>query len=527
MTIGTLNKVLEKIILFCNQIIHFLKDIKSKPIQIVIVKWIQKQTLLSFFCVSLASIYIIAFLAFLTQYNALIGDQGLLPATNFMANLSSRGMSFLDNPTLFWMHCNSVSLFIIGFIGLTLSFSCLSGRQNALIWFGMWTCYLSIVNVGQIFYGYGWESLLLETGFFTGFFCPIKQYKVPQQSTKNNIISLFILWVLFRNMFGAGLIKLRGDVVWRDFTALFYHFETQPIPNPLSAFFHHLPKAVLKVGVLFNHIAELLLPILLFMPYMFRRIAAIGIIVFQATLILSGNLSWLNYLTIVQCIPAFQSKLIEPQKIISKFKDINYLKTKKHLDYLPVFLISFFTLLMSFYPVNNMLSPKQKMNASFNRFQLLNTYGAFGHVGKTRYELVIMGTTDTMINEDTIWKEYIFKGKPNKTSDSLPIISPFHYRLDWQIWFSAMRPQLQEPWLVHFLYKLLIDDQKTIRLLKNNPFPDKAPSFIKIDRYIFEFDNNRFKSGKVWNRRYIGNYCPPIKKDYDSLIDYLNRFGWI
>ena len=33
----------------------------------------------------------------------------------------------------------------------------------------VWALYLSIVNVGQIFYAFGWESLLLEAGFLVAF----------------------------------------------------------------------------------------------------------------------------------------------------------------------------------------------------------------------------------------------------------------------------------------------------------------------------------------------------------------------
>ena len=33
-------------------------------------------------------------------------------------------------------------------------------------------------------------------------------------------------------------------------------------------------------------------------------------IVFQITLILSGNLSWLNYITIVLCIPCFDDRFL-------------------------------------------------------------------------------------------------------------------------------------------------------------------------------------------------------------------------
>ena len=42
-----------------------------------------------------------------------------------------------------------------------------------LAWFVLWALYQSIVNVGQTFYGFGWESMLLEAGFFAIFFAAI------------------------------------------------------------------------------------------------------------------------------------------------------------------------------------------------------------------------------------------------------------------------------------------------------------------------------------------------------------------
>ena len=33
-----------------------------------------------------------------------------------------------------------------------------------LVWLALWALYLSIVNVGQTFYSFGWESLLCEAG---------------------------------------------------------------------------------------------------------------------------------------------------------------------------------------------------------------------------------------------------------------------------------------------------------------------------------------------------------------------------
>ena len=40
---------------------------------------------------------------------------------------------------------------------------------SAVVWAALWVLYLSFVNVGQTFYGFGWETLLCEVGFFTIF----------------------------------------------------------------------------------------------------------------------------------------------------------------------------------------------------------------------------------------------------------------------------------------------------------------------------------------------------------------------
>ena len=94
-------------------------------------------------------------------------------------------------------------------------------------------------------------------------------------------------WLAFRIMLGAGLIKVRGDPSWRDLTALYYHFETQPIPNPLSRWFHFLPRVVLRIGTGFNHVAELVAPWFAFGPRVARQIAGGVIILFQLTIISS------------------------------------------------------------------------------------------------------------------------------------------------------------------------------------------------------------------------------------------------
>ena len=106
-------------------------------------------------------------------------------------------------------------------------------------------------------------------------------------------------------MLGAGMINLHGDETWRHRTALYYHFETQPIPGPLSRWFHFLPHTVLKIGVWFNWLAEIAAPLFVFWPRVARHAAGVVIVLFQFTIILSGNLSFLNWLTVVPALACF------------------------------------------------------------------------------------------------------------------------------------------------------------------------------------------------------------------------------
>jgi hypothetical protein len=469
---------------------------------------------------SLGFIYCVAFLVFLNQWEALLGSQGLSPASHFLHSMSNQ-KSFWDLPSIFWFNSSDSFLFWSGCIGFIISILVSLGLTNAIAMFLLWAIYMSIIHVGQQFYSFGWETMLLETGFLAIFLCPVFSWKPFSKNTPPSpAIFILILWLLFRNMFGAGLIKLRGDDVWKDLTALTYHFETQPIPNSFSWFFHHLPLPILKLGVLINHVVELIVPFFLFGPRLFRHSAAFIILIFQMTLILSGNLSWLNWLTIVQCIPAF-----DDQRFYF-FKKLSFFNTFSIYRYTNINLISHIILYiviscLSVSPIKNLVNPKQKMNASFNSLHLVNTYGAFGSVGKVRYQLVFFGTTDSIISEQTQWIPYQFKGQPSILNQIPPFFSPYHYRLDWQLWFAAMSDYRYHPWLVHFIYKLLHNDPKTLSLIKANPFLKRPPTFIKVDRYHYEFTESI--SQGWWKRSFLNTYLPPLSKDNSSLIKFVNQ----
>src|SRR3954451_8134098 len=248
----------------------------------------------------LGLVYLIAFVVVLEQFRPLLGEDGLLPVPQFLARVS-----FQRAPSLFHFRYSDRLLVAVAVTGIVLSLVVIAGIPDRLpapitvaIWLLLWALYLSIVNVGQTFYAFGWESLLLEAGFLAAFLGPSSS-AVPAP-----LVWLF-RWLLFRLEFGAGLIKMRGDACWRDLTCLHYHHETQPMPNPLSWYFHHLPKPLHRIEVAGSHFAQLVAPILLFFPQPIAAFAGLVMAVTQAWLVLSGNFSWLNFVTIVLTASAF------------------------------------------------------------------------------------------------------------------------------------------------------------------------------------------------------------------------------
>src|SRR3984893_18785140 len=258
--------------------------------------WVQPAYWLSrlVFARGLAPIYLIAFLTAFNQFRPLLGERGLLPAPRFLA-----AVPFRLSPSLFHLRYSDRLLAAVAWLGVLLSAAILVGLADAaplllwmLVWLVLWVLYLSIVNIGQTFYAFGWESLLLEAGFFAIFLGPA--WMAPPV-----VVIWMIRWLLFRVEFGAGLIKIRGDPCWRDLTCMSYHHETQPMPNPLSWFFHHLPRRLHRVEVLGNFFAQLIAPWGLFLPQPIATLSAIVMIATQGYLVISGNYAWLNWTTIV------------------------------------------------------------------------------------------------------------------------------------------------------------------------------------------------------------------------------------
>lgn len=482
----------------------------------------------------LGVLYAVAFLVAVNQIIPLIGSKGLLPLPYYMAYvknaLGSQASAFMRLPSLFWFWHSDTALIFFAWMGVILSCVVAAGFANVPILTALWCIYMSFVHVGQEWYGYGWEIQLIETGFLAIFLCPLLDMRPFPKHPPPMLIIVLFRWLAFRIMLGAGLIKIRGDEIWRNGTALYYQFETQPMPGPLSRWFHFLPKILLKAGVWYNHLAEPVAPWFVFWPRLARHIAGMVIVSFQFVIILSGNLSFLNWLTILPALACFDDGFwsrILPRKLVQKAQEAKEHSVRSKPMQVTAWIVTLLVVLLSIQPVFNLMSPRQIMNTSFDPLNLVNTYGAFGTVGRERMNVVFEGTNDDQPEDNANWQPYIYRGLPVLLNERPPQVAPYHLRLDWQMWFAAMSVPEEYPWTYHLIWKLLHNDRHAVSLFRKNPFAGKPPKYIRAVLYQYQFAGPGNEKKLWWNRRKVSDWIPAMSADDPRLIAILKKQGWL
>lgn len=475
----------------------------------------------------LGLVLFVAFLGTALDYRGLIGERGLLPVTRYLdavhGELGSSAVRLV--PTLFWLDASNTTLAVAAWLGVALSFAVLLGVTNAGVMLALWALYGSFVHVGQTFWGYGWELQLLETTFLAVFLCPLRTFGPFPKTPPPLVLVVLLRWLTFRIFLGAGLIKLRGDPCWETLTCLYYHYETQPNPSPASWLLQQAPPWFHQLGVLVNHAVELVLPWLLFGPRRARLVAGAAMVGFQGFLIVSGNLSFLNWLTIVPVLACFDDRALArlvPRRLAPRFVTVSG-PSRPHRYAAAA--LALLVALLSLEPIANLASPHQAMNHAYEPFALVNTYGAFGSVGEERREVILEGTRDAVLDDATVWHAYELPCQPGDVERRPCVVTPYHYRLDWQLWFAALSQPEREPWFVKLVHELLVGNPDVLALFAKNPFPDGPPRYVRASFYRYAFTRLGDPEPGYWKRTYLGSYLPPLQADDPALLDFLERAG--
>ena len=251
------------------------------------------------FLQGLGGVYLLAFVSLWLQITGLIGQEGILPATLTLEQASQvlGRWAWWELPSVFWLSSSDLWLNLGCAVGAGLALLVLFGRGlHGWVFLLLWSLYLSFCSISGPFLGYQWDVLLLETGLLAVFL------RDRQQRTFR-ITWWLLRLLLVKLLFLSGMVKLTsGDASWWNLTALQVHFESQPLPGPLSWWVHHFPVTLLKLGVVFTLTVEILLPFLAFGSARARVWLAAWTVVFMGVISATGNYGFFNLLTVLLCL---------------------------------------------------------------------------------------------------------------------------------------------------------------------------------------------------------------------------------
>jgi predicted DCC family thiol-disulfide oxidoreductase YuxK len=468
----------------------------------------------------MAFVYFCAFASLWFQIRGLIGENGILPVSQFLTDAGGyfQGMErWHQIPTFCWWNASDNSLLWQCGLGTGLSVLLMFGFLPSFCALLLWCLFLSLTTVGQDFLGFQWENLLLESGLLTILWAPLA-WRL-RSNLRPPLLPLFLLrLLLFRLTFHSGLVKIMsGDPAWRDFTALFYHYETQPLPTILGWHAYQLPTwwHVLSTGVMY--LIELGVSLLIFAPRRARVWAFFPLAALQVAIALTGNYAYFNLLTIVLCLTVLDDSAIQrilffkaPQSSTLGSEPLLIARARTLIASLVGIVVVIMALIHVAWTLKLKESWPKPISALYRwvaPFRSVNSYGLFAVMTKSRPEIIIEGS-----NDGQEWKSYEFKYKPGDLNRAPKWCAPHQPRLDWQMWFAALSDYNHNPWILNFCLRLLQGKPEVLALLEKNPFPDKPPKFIRALTYNYEFATKSMhqETGAWWKRTYKEEYLSPV-----------------
>ncbi len=431
---------------------------------------------------ALGLIYLIAFLDFGVQAAGLIGSRGILPFAEYLrAAQSSFGKAaYWEVPSILWLSRRDGALTAVWVAGAICALAAIAGYRPRIALAACLALWLSLCSVGQDFLSFQWDVLLLETGFLAIF---------ADESPAR--VWLF-RWLIFRLMFFSGMGKLlSGDPSWRGLTALHYHYETQPLPTPVAWYMYQLPIAFQKASTLFVLAAELAAPFLFFAPRVYRLAGAWITIALQLLILITGNYTFFNLLTIILALFLF----VEPKRGP---------RGRWH-SVISAALVAFIAvtsglLVLDLFGAGSPPGGGAILHA-VSPLRIVNPYGLFTVMTVMRPEIQIEGS-----NDGATWLVYEFRDKPGDVMRPPPVVAPHQPRLDWQMWFAALGTYQENRWFTNFMLRLLEGEPAVLKLLRSNPFPNAPPKFVRARIFLYHFTH--FGERAWWRREEEGLYFP-------------------
>jgi predicted DCC family thiol-disulfide oxidoreductase YuxK len=487
---------------------------------------------------ALGTIYLIAFASLWVQVDGLVGSDGMSPANQFLPAVRTQvgPGAYVLLPTLCWFDQSDAFLHSLCGGGVLFSILLIFGIAPAISLVALFVLYLSLTIAGQVFFNFQWDVLLLEAGFLSIFFAPWRLWprdlsfragSTPPATAPVSGTALFLLkLLLFKLMLMSGVVKLTsGDPSWWNLTALDYHYWSQPLPTLFGWWADKTPEWFKHFSVAFCLVVEIIVPFFIWAPRRLRLIAAGLLIFLQLAIAITGNYCFFNLLTIALCFlliddASIQRALEGRASANLAPRELRPRSVQSPLSRFPTYLavivlvvtvpINVWLIFSAFKP---MARPPRVLANVYERletFRIVNGCGLFRVMTKDRCEIVLEGSTDGID-----WLPYEFKWKPGDVKRAPGWCAPHQPRLDWQMWFAALETPQENPWLIALTFRLLQGSRDVSGLLAHNPFPDKAPRYVRtmFYRYRFTTIEERHQTGEWWKREELREYLPMLSLD--------------
>jgi hypothetical protein len=443
----------------------------------------------------LGVVYLMAFASLWLQIHGLVGSQGILP-------LEERDLA----------------LHLVCAAGVLLASLLLFDIVPALVLAALFGLYLWLVDAGQFFLLFQWDSLLLETGFLAIFLAPLGWR--GRASDEPRLIAVWLLrWLLFRLLFSSGVVKLAsGDPTWRSLTALRYHYETQPLPTWVGFWVHQLPGWFQTASCLLMFAVELAVPCLIFAPRRLRVASFVPLVGLQLLIAATGNYGFFNLLTVALCflllddiaLPArWRRPSARPESSPRRAWPLWVVIPVA----VPILVLSVVLLTSRLGLVRHWPRPVIALYRALAPFGIVNSYGLFAVMTTERPEIVLEGSDD-----GSTWRAYEFRWKPGDPRRAPAFVAPRQPRLDWQMWFAALGSCEENPWVLQLLTRIQAGSPAVLGLLASNPFPDRPPRHVRAVLYDYRFTDvaTHRKDGTWWRRERKALYCPELPLALES-----------
>jgi hypothetical protein len=445
----------------------------------------------------LGVIFLIAFVSLLVQLRVLVGSRGILPARAFLV----APRTLVDTPTVFWLDARDGTL-----VGAAIAGAVVSVALSLLVaprWCiaTLWVLYLSFVTIGQDFFYFQWDNLLLETAFFAFFVAPAG-FRRRCDRPPHPLAVFLVLWLVFRLHFESGVAKLAfGDPTWRDLTAIASYYETAPLPTSIGWWAHQLSAAAHRATAAFTYVVELGLPLLLWAPPPARVVAFAGMLAMQVGVTLTANYGFFNYLSAALLVFVLDDRMLgrapaEPPPVKVPPRAL----TAVAVLGAALTLVPFVSVVPALRGVDRVLVPVRRAIAPFRS---VNAYHLFANMTRVRREPVIEGSADGVT-----WLPYELRWEPGDVDRAPAFVAPHQPRVDFQMWFLLLGHGAR--WFDRLLDRLLADPEAMAPLFARDPFPTTPPRYVRVAIYRYRFtDIATRRATGAWWRRDLEGYSTP------------------